>query len=75
MLRFLLLDLGEAGRHSDGGVLSNSAFGEALEEGLLSIPERATIPGIKNQLMPCSFRYICSVLLPNCRYNWTTISL
>ena len=31
MLRFLL---GQAGRQSDGGVLSNSCFGEALEEGL-----------------------------------------
>ena len=36
--RFILLDLGEVGRRSDGGVFSNSAFGMALENGSLSIP-------------------------------------
>ena len=30
---------GNAGRHSDGGVLSNSDFGQALDNGLLSIPD------------------------------------
>ena len=30
---------GDAGRHSDGGVLSNSEFGQALDEELLSIPD------------------------------------
>ena len=28
--RFILVDIGEAGRHSDGSVLSNSLFGQAL---------------------------------------------
>ena len=28
--RFLIVDIGDSGRHSDGGVLSNSAFGKAL---------------------------------------------
>ena len=36
--RFILLDIGEAGRHSDGGVLSHSVFGKALETNTLSIP-------------------------------------
>ena len=40
------MDIGEAGRHSDGGVLSNSLFGQALEEGSLSIPEPSPLPGI-----------------------------
>ena len=44
--RFILVDIGEAGRHSDGGVLSNSLFGQALEEGSLSIPEPSPLPGI-----------------------------
>lgn len=29
--RFTLVDIGDAGRHSDGGVVSNSAFGQAIE--------------------------------------------
>ena len=29
---FLMVDIGDAGRHSGGGVLSNSAFGRALED-------------------------------------------
>ena len=36
--RFILLDIGEAGRHSDGRVLSHSVFGKALETNTLSIP-------------------------------------
>ena len=40
--RFILLDIGEAGRHSDGGVLSHSVFGKALETNTLSIPPSLT---------------------------------
>ena len=36
---FTFVDIGNAGRHSDGGVLSNSSFGQAMEAGELSIPE------------------------------------
>ena len=32
---FTLLDIGNYGRHSDGGVFANSAFGEAMEPGSL----------------------------------------
>ena len=35
--RFTVVDIGEAGRHSDGGVLANLKFGQALENGTLSI--------------------------------------
>ena len=35
--RFTVVDIGEAGRHSDGGVLANSEFGQALDNGTLSI--------------------------------------
>ena len=45
MNRFILVDIGEVGRHSDGGVLSNSAFGYALEEGMQSLPAPSPLPG------------------------------
>ena len=35
--RFTVVDIGEAGRHSDGGVLANLKFDQALENGTLSI--------------------------------------
>ena len=33
---FLIVDVGDAGRHSDGGVLSNSQFGRALKNNSLT---------------------------------------
>ncbi|CAL8295076.1 unnamed protein product [Boreogadus saida] len=33
------------GRTSDGGVLANSIFGQALQDGTLGIPEDALLPG------------------------------
>ena len=43
---FILLDVGDAGRHSDGGVFMNSAFGQAMEAGTLSLPDVDNITGI-----------------------------
>ena len=43
-------DIGDAGRHSDGGVLSNSAFNQAMEAGELSFLEPELIPGIASAL-------------------------
>ena len=43
--RFILLDIGEAGRHSDGGVLSHSVFGKALETNTLPIPPSSPLTG------------------------------
>ena len=34
---FTLLDIGNYGRHSDGGVLINSAFGKAMEQGSFQV--------------------------------------
>ena len=34
---FTLLDIGNYGRHRDGGVLSNSVFGQAMEAGSLNL--------------------------------------
>ena len=43
--RFILLDISEAGRHSDGGVLSHSVFGKVLETNTLSIPPSPPLTG------------------------------
>ena len=48
--RFILIDIGDAGRHSDGGVLSNSSFGQALESGCLSLPPPRELPGTHTQV-------------------------
>eukprot|EP00731_Ephydatia_muelleri_P009694 Em0005g280a len=44
-LRFIIVDVGDAGRQSDAGVLSNSGFGQALENDLVSIPNPAPLTG------------------------------
>jgi hypothetical protein len=43
--RFNIVDIGDSGRHSDGGVLSNSEFGKALELNSLGLPSATTLPG------------------------------
>ena len=48
--RFTLIDLGNFGRHSDGGTLSNSTFGVALENGSLSLPGDCPLPGTTKPL-------------------------
>ena len=47
---FTLIDVGDAGRHSDGGVLSNSVFGQAMENNELSLPEDSEIDGISSPI-------------------------
>ena len=42
---FRVIDVGGYGRNSDGGTLGNSAFGEALKDGTLDLPENSIIPG------------------------------
>ena len=50
--RFLVIDVGDAGRHSDGGVLSNSLFGKALETNSLSLPSPKPLPGFSSSSVP-----------------------
>ena len=47
---FTLVDIGDAGRHSDGGVFSNSELGKAMEAGELSLPEPSILPGLTSAL-------------------------
>ena len=42
---FTFLDIGDYGWHSDGGVLSHSGFGQAMEAGTLSLPLPDCLPG------------------------------
>ena len=53
--RFIVVDVGDVGRHSDGGVLSNSAFGKALECGTLSIPSPRPLTGTNKPPLPFVF--------------------
>ena len=42
---FTLVDIGDNGRHSDGGVFVNSSLGQALESNQLQLPSPVPIPG------------------------------
>lgn len=42
--KFVLVDVGAPGRHSDGGVFKNSSFGRLLEEGTLDLPGPHRLP-------------------------------
>ena len=44
---FTLVDIGESGRNSDGGVYSSSHIGDALEKKQLHIPDPEPLPGTK----------------------------
>ena len=50
---FLLVDVGDPGRHSNGGVLSNSEFGQALLRGTLKFPSEFPLPGTTGPDLPC----------------------
>ena len=51
---FTLVDIGDTGRQSDGGVLKNSAFGKAMERRTLSLPDPDPLPG-QTDLIPYFF--------------------
>ena len=43
--RFILVDDGDSGQHSDGEVLSNASFGQPLVDGTLPLPKDCPLPG------------------------------
>ena len=50
--RFTLVDIGNTGHQSDGGVFSNSVFGQALDDGTLSFPKPSPLPGTSSPDFP-----------------------
>ena len=42
---FILIDIGDSGRQSDGGVFANSNLGYAMDQNLLNIPEPRPLKG------------------------------
>ncbi|XP_072321553.1 uncharacterized protein [Eucyclogobius newberryi] len=54
--RFRVIDVGGYGRMSDGGILANSAFGQALLEDTLQLPQDLNLPGADDRgLLPHVF--------------------
>ncbi|XP_048020927.1 protein ANTAGONIST OF LIKE HETEROCHROMATIN PROTEIN 1-like [Megalobrama amblycephala] len=47
--RFRVIDVGGYGRTSDGGILANSAFGQALRAGTLHLPPDQPLPGAEER--------------------------
>ncbi|XP_071316449.1 uncharacterized protein [Trachinotus anak] len=47
--RFRVVDVGGYGRSSDGGILANSAFGQALRSGTLHLPSDLPLPGAEDR--------------------------
>ena len=65
--RFTLIDLGEVRHHSDG-VFSNSAFGKALEDGSMALPDpsplhETTAPLVLHMIVGDDAFPLCNYLL------------
>ena len=52
---FIMIDVGDAGHHSDSGVFSNSDFGQALLNDCLCLPQDRTLPGTTSPKVPYCF--------------------
>ena len=53
--RFIMVDVEDAGCHSDGGVFSNSQFGKTLANNALSLPSAQTLLGTTTLNVPYVF--------------------
>lgn len=60
---FTLVDIGDYGRHSDGGVLSHSNFGQAMENGTLSLPDPDSLPGAIS-ITSCPYVFVGDAAFP-----------
>ncbi|XP_055644630.1 uncharacterized protein LOC129780405 [Toxorhynchites rutilus septentrionalis] len=49
--KFVIVDIGAAGRHNDAGVFNSSMLGQALREDTLKIPPPSVLPGT-NEMFP-----------------------
>ena len=70
-----MLDIVDYGRLSDGGVLSNSSFGNAMKTNSLALPDADNVAGIKS---PIPYFFVGDQAFPLCYghirahiYNWT----
>ena len=52
--QFLLVDIGDSGRQSDGNVYHNSYLGHAIENNLIGMPERKALPN-STRVLPYVF--------------------
>ena len=62
--RFLVVDVGDKGRQSDGGVFSNSEFGQALENQSLPLPSSCPLPGTTPTSLPLPFVFVADEAFP-----------
>ncbi|XP_049920195.1 putative nuclease HARBI1 [Epinephelus moara] len=60
---FPVVDVGNYGRTSDGGVLANSAFSWALRDGTLGLPQDALLPGAE-RLGPQPYVFVANEAFP-----------
>ena len=63
--RFTVVDIGNSGRHSDGGVFANSTFGKDFLNNRLALPPPGTIPGTTVQVPYCFVADAAFQLRPN----------
>ena len=52
--KFILIDVGDRGRQSDGSVYANSQLGYAIENGLPNIPQPSKLPQ-SDRILPYVF--------------------
>ena len=53
--RFTMVDIGEVGKESDGGVFSNSAFGQSLDSNSIDFPQPISLPDRPDMIAPYVF--------------------
>ncbi|XP_057310637.1 uncharacterized protein LOC130648602 [Hydractinia symbiolongicarpus] len=54
LYKFLMVDIGDTGRQSDGSVYGNSNLGYSIENNLLNIPKASKLPQ-SNRVLPLTF--------------------